>query len=317
VTVETSVVLLTVITLAVLIKGSYRRVEFMATWMVMIFSLMTVFAAAVLTSRPEYFTWAQAAGGLQFGLPEKGVTIAIVVFGITGVNAGELFAYPYWCVEKGYARFTGPRDGSAAWLARARGWIRVMHWDILVSMLVYTLTTIAFYFLGAGVLHTLGEIPKGNEMVQVLSRMYTETLGAFGLYLFYVGALFVLYSTVFAATAANSRIFADMMRLMGRFHPADYAARLRHQRAFLVLLATIPCGLFFAMGEPVQMVKVGGIVLGLMLPWLGVAVVYLRHRLPEDVAPSPAATVGLWLVAAFLIVTMGAFIALQVGWIKQ
>jgi hypothetical protein len=147
--------------------------------------------------------------------------------------------------------------------------------------------------------------------------MYTETLGTFGLYLFYVGALFVLYSTVFAATAANSRIFADMMRLMGRFHPADYGARLRHQRVFLVLLATIPCGIFFAMGEPVQMVKVGGIVLGLMLPLLGIAVVYLRHRLPDDVAPSAAATVALWLVAAFLIVTMGAFIGLQAGWIRQ
>jgi Mn2+/Fe2+ NRAMP family transporter len=268
-------------------------------------------------SRPEYFTWGQVAQGLEFGLPEKGITIAIVVFGITGVNAGELFAYPYWCVEKGYARFTGPRDGSQAWLERARGWIRVMHWDIVVSMLVYTSTTIAFYFLGAGVLHTLGEVPAGNQMVQVLSRMYTETLGTFGLYLFYAGALFVLYSTVFAATAANSRIFADMMRLMGRFDAPDYAARLRYQRVFLVLLATIPCGLYFLMGEPVQMVKVGGIVLGLMLPLLGIAVVYLRHRLPDDVAPSAAATVGLWLVAAFLIVTMGAFIALQAGWIKQ
>src|SRR5512134_1123095 len=43
------VLMLSGVTLAVLFGGSYRRVEFLAVWMVAIFSLMTVFAAAVLT----------------------------------------------------------------------------------------------------------------------------------------------------------------------------------------------------------------------------------------------------------------------------
>ena len=64
-------------------------------------------------------------------------------------DAGERSAYPYWCVEKGYARFAGPREDSDAWRRRARGWIRVMHCDIIVSMAVYTLATVAFYMLGA------------------------------------------------------------------------------------------------------------------------------------------------------------------------
>ena len=34
-----------------------------------------------------------------------------------------------------------------------RGWIRVMHVDIACSLAVYTLATVAFYLLGAGVLH--------------------------------------------------------------------------------------------------------------------------------------------------------------------
>lgn len=186
------VVILTLVTLAVLLKGSYQRVEFMAVWMVSLFTFMTVLAAAVLTSNPDYFTWTRMAERLSFGLPEKGLVVAIAVFGITGVNSGELSAYPYWCVEKGYARFTGSREVSEAWRRRARGWIRVMHCDIVVAMLVYTLATVAFYMLGAGVLHTLGQVPKGNEMIAVLSRMYTETMGGFGLVLFYVGANTVL-----------------------------------------------------------------------------------------------------------------------------
>ncbi len=312
------VVILTLVTLAVLLKGSYQRVEFLAVWMVSLFTFMTVLAAAVLTSNPDYFTWTKMAEGLSFGLPEKGLVVAIAVFGITGVNAGELSAYPYWCVEKGYARFTGPREDSEAWRRRARGWIRVMHCDIVVAMLVYTLATVAFYMLGAGVLHTLGQVPKGNEMIAVLSSMYTETMGGFGLVMFYVGAIAVLYSTVFAATAANSRIFADMMRLMGRFRADDYPARLRYQRAFVVALTVIPCFVFFATGEPVQMVKVGGVVLGLMLPVLAFSVVYLRHRrLPPELAPGAATTVLLWLVAFLMLVTMTVFVLMQLGVIKS
>lgn len=312
------VVILTALTLAVLLRDSYRRVELLAVWMVALFTFMTVFAAAVLTSDPAYFDWARMAEGLRFGLPEKGLVVAIAVFGITGVNAGELSAYPYWCVEKGYARFTGRREDSEAWRRRARGWIRVMHCDIVVSMLVYTVATVAFYMLGAGVLHTLGQVPKGNEMIAVLSRMYTETMGPFGLWLFYVGAVAVLYSTVFAATAANSRIFADMMRLMGRFRAEDYPARLRYQRAFVVALTVIPCLVFFATGEPVQMIKAGGVVLGLMLPVLAFAVVYLRHRkLPAEVAPGGVVTLLLWLVAFLMLVTMTAFVLMQLGVIRS
>jgi Mn2+/Fe2+ NRAMP family transporter len=311
------VVLLTAITLAVLLRGTYQRIEFLAVWMVAVFTLMTVFAAAVLTSQPEYFTWSKVVEGLDFGLPEKGLVIAVAVFGITGVNSAELFSYPYWCVEKGYARFTGPREDSEAWRRRAHGWIRVMHLDIFVSMLVYTLATVAFYFLGAGVLHTLGEVPKGDEMIQVLSRMYTETMGEFGLYLFYVGAVFVLYSTIFAGTAANSRIFADLVRLTGRFRPGDYATRLRYQRIFVVLLTLVPCLVYFGTGEPVQMIRAGGLVFALMLPVIGIAVVYLRHqRLPSDVAPGRWTTLGLWLTAALMVVTMTAFALMQLGVIK-
>ncbi|MGC4082708.1 MAG: hypothetical protein QM736_11490 [Vicinamibacterales bacterium] len=93
------------------------------------------------------------------------------------MEAAELFMYPYWCVEKAYARYTGPIDSTPEWRRRAHGWIKVMNVDILASMVIYTVATLAFYLLGAGVLHSQGLLPKGNEMIAVLSRMYTETLG--------------------------------------------------------------------------------------------------------------------------------------------
>ena len=45
-----------------------------------------------------------------------------------------------------------PRNDSPEWLDRARGWLRVMRLDVWVSLIVYTVATLAFYFLGAATL---------------------------------------------------------------------------------------------------------------------------------------------------------------------
>ena len=144
------------ITLALLLGGGYERIERFAIVKVGLFTVLTVCAAVILLRRPDAVTLADLQSGLSFELPAAGLATAIAVFGITGVGATELVMYPYWCVEKGYARFVGERDGSAAWASRARGWIRVMHLDITCSLVIYTMATVAFYLLGAGVLHRHG-----------------------------------------------------------------------------------------------------------------------------------------------------------------
>src|SRR4030095_2091413 len=149
------------------------------------------------------------------------------VFGITGVGATELVQYPYWCVEKGYARCVGPRDGTQAWAARARGWLRVMHLDITCSLIIYTLATVAFYMRAAGILNRAGLVPAQRDMIQVLSRLYTQSLGDWALWLFYAGAVITLYGTIFASTAAHSRLFADAVRVGGGLAKDDGAATRR------------------------------------------------------------------------------------------
>jgi Mn2+/Fe2+ NRAMP family transporter len=132
------VLLLLGVTLLLLLGGGYERIEGIATVKVGLFTMLTFMCALLLMRRPDDFTWAQIAEGLQFKLPAGGFTTAVAVFGITGVGAAELFMYPYWCVEKGYARYTGKRDGSPGWRRRAFGWIGVMQMDILASMIIYT-----------------------------------------------------------------------------------------------------------------------------------------------------------------------------------
>jgi manganese transport protein len=295
------VAILLVLTLALLLGGGYARVERLAMVKVGLFTLLTVLAAVALV-RMDTFSWADAAGGLAFELPQQGIATAVAVFGITGVGATELFMYPYWCVEKGYARFTGRRQDTPAWRARARGWVRVMHLDILASMVVYTVATVAFYLLGAGILHARGTVPSQRDMIPVLSTIYTGTLGPWVLPLFYLGAVVVLYGTIFAATAAHSRLFADMCRVMGLYARDDYAQRLRYRRGFVILLTVLPAALFLVFASPVKMVVAGGIVQSVMLPVVGFGTLYLRYRrLPAELAPSAAVTAGLWVASVVML----------------
>jgi Mn2+/Fe2+ NRAMP family transporter len=294
------------ITLAFLLGGGYERIEKFAFVKVGLFTVLTVCAAAILFGRPDPVTAADLASGLRFELPAAGLATAVAVFGITGVGATELVMYPYWCVEKGYARFTGPRDGSAAWTARARGWIRVMHLDILCSMVIYTFATVAFYLLGASVLHDMGVVPAANDTISVLSNIYTQTLGDWALWVFYVGAVITLYGTIFAATAAHARLFADAVRIAGGYHRTDSVTRLKWRRRFVILLSIVPVILYWFIESPVQMVVMGGVAQAMMLPLIGLAALYLRHQqLPADVQPSALTTLLLWVstivMAAFAI----------------
>ena len=266
----------------------------------------TARAALAEKNWPQYFSWSALATGFTFKLPTKGFSTAVAVFGITGVGASELFMYPYWCVEKGYARYTGARDGSPEWAARARGWMRVMHLDIAASMVIYTVATLAFYLLGAGVLHGMGKVPAANDMISVLSNIYTQTLGDWALWVFYAGAIVTLYGTIFASIAAQSRMYADMVRLMGGFASTDYAARVRYRNRFIVILTALPVALFLFFVSPVWMVTVGGIAQAAMLPVIGLGTIYLHHkRLPRDIAPARWVTIALWLVTAIIILMMG------------
>ena len=294
------------VTLAVLLGGGYARIERFAMFKVALFTLLTIFAAIVLLRRPDALTSADLVAGLSFRLPAAGLVTAIAVFGITGVGATELVMYPYWCVEKGYARFVGPRSSDPAWAARARGWIRVMHLDILCSLVVYTVATVAFYLLGAAVLHRMGLVPAARDTVAVLSRIYTETLGGWALWIFYAGVVVTLYGTIFAATAAHSRMMADAVRLLGVFAREDAVARQRWRNRFIVVLATAPAVFYWFFESPVQMVVAGGIAQALMLPLIGCAALYLRHaRVPADLRPTMATTVALWVST----LVMGGFAA--------
>ncbi len=305
---------LSLVTLSLLYTRSYPLVEKTSFVLVGMLTLLTVLGALLLLRRPDLLSLETLAEGLRFRLPEDGLATAITVFGATGVGAAELASYPYWCLEKGYAKFVGEADGSANWLARAQGWTRVMSVDVTLSLFVYTFGTIAFYLLGGAVLHAAGIVPSGADTVRSLSRMYAEMLGEWSLPLFFAGAIAVLYSTVFVLTDAYSRLTADFLGLIGFFEKDDRASRARHQRYTLAAFLILPCFTFYFVSEPVLMVKVSGATQAVLLPILGFSTLFLRYRhLPAGIAPSKATTAALWATSALMFVAMAGAMYLLFG----
>ncbi len=288
----------TAVVVALLIfRGYYRFIEGFSITMIGLFSVFTLVSLAFLQYTDYAIEWPQVASGLSFQLPREVVGVAIGAFGITGVGGDEILAYTYWCLEKGYAAKSGPPDyEDPAWRRRARGWIRVMQLDAVLSMLVYTLVTAAFYLLGAAILNRTGAIPEGYEMVETLSAMYTESLGPGAKSIFIIGAFIVLFSTLFAALAAWTRQYTDVFGQVGWIDFYDPAQRRRMIAILAWILPLAWASVFLFIQLPVAMVLIGGVVTSVILLLVVFAVIHFRYyRTYPAFEPSPVYDAALWL----------------------
>jgi Mn2+/Fe2+ NRAMP family transporter len=295
-------------TALLLAVGRYRVIEKVAIVLVGLFVLMTLAAVALLQLDPAWaISGREVISGLVPSIPpatpgRSPLTTGLATFGIIGVGAAELMFYPYWCLEKGYGRFVGPRDASTAWADRARGWMRVMQLDAWTSMVVYTTVTVAFYLLGAATLGRLGLRPAGGEMVRTLGAMYAPVFGPWAATLFLAGAFAVLYSTLFAAADGNSRIVGDAL-VLGGMIPGDDASRRRWTRRVSVVWPLVALGLALLIREPVGMVLASGLAQAIMLGALAIAVLYFRHaRADRRLVPSRAWDALVWASCGALLV---------------
>mgnify|MGYP004133502855 CR=1 FL=1 len=151
-------------TIAILASGKYKPVEIFSTIMVVFFTFATLFALISLQTsegmKEFSISWADIKEGLKFQLPGDFST-AFAAFGIIGVGASELIYYPYWCLEKGYAKNVGTANPTTVWYERAKGWLKIMRVDAWLSMVVYTGATVAFFLLGSALLHR-AEMPEAK-----------------------------------------------------------------------------------------------------------------------------------------------------------
>ncbi len=281
--------------------GKYARIEKIAVYLVAIFSVFTLICLFFLNQTPYAITWSEIASGLTFQMPAAVLGVALAAFGITGVSSDEAISYPYWCVEKGYAKFAGENDRSKAWQERASGWIRLMYLDAFISMLIYTLTTAGFFLLGAAILYKTGNVPEGYSTISTLSEIYTESVGPGAKFVFLVGAVLVLFSSLVIGAASNQRMFTDAFAQLGLLNYRNDDEREKWFRFWAWFLPLAWVTLFTFIQAPVFMVMLGGIVLTILLLVVVYAALHFRHgRLDKSMAPSRIYDVIFWLSAILI-----------------
>lgn len=308
--------LISVGTAIILYFGRYGMIETVVTVLVAGFTLLTLVNLILLQLNPVWaVTWLDFKQGLSFGLPPKRegldpVVTALATFGIIGVAAGELVFYPYWCLEKGYASFIGPREDSEAWNQRARGWLRVLRWDAWCSMVVYTTSTVIFYLLGASVLGRSGLHPQGMDMIRTLAAMYEPVFNETAVGLFLVAAVVILYSTFFVTNASKARVFADALVIFGWRRSSPEANR-KWVKGLCLFFPLISFVIFCFIPKPTQLILLAGTMQSFMLPMLGFAAIYFRykHAIPA-LKPSRTWDIFLWISAIGLLIA-GAWLAIS------
>lgn len=307
-----------------LLGGGYQLLEKISVGLVATFTLITIFCTILLQKTGYAITPADIQSGLTFDLPMP-LSAAVILGGLamyagTGIGTSEMTAYSYWCVEKGYARNAGAQQPGEEWPRRARGWIRVMYIDVFVTMVVYTASTICFYFLGAAVLHAQGLDPKGEQTLGILSNIYTGTLGSWAATLFIVGAFFVLFSTVLSAVAASSRVLSDALCVIGIIDARDYAARVRFTRVFVFFALGMYAITYSMFANPPAMLMITSIVSVVLYPVFGLGAIWFRYReVDPRITPGRNTTFWLWVcgLAIAIISPAAAFLALAIkaGWV--
>jgi manganese transport protein len=302
--------LIALVNVSILLWGRYGLLEKLSLFMVISFSAITIFCAVALQFVQGSVPWEEALQGLAFRVAPLMATAAVGVtvstFAATGVSGGELMSYTYWCVEKGYARYTGVAEQGEDWTRRARGWVRVMQVDVWLATVIFTLTTAAFFWLGAGILHPAGLVPSDSQMISTIQNIYTRSLGPWAAALFLVGGFFVLYSTVFSGTAGTTRMYADLLAVFKLVEFHDFKRRMKWIRVFTVCVPLIQTVIFALHAQPKSMLIFSATVNGVLIPIVAFTTLWLRyHRVDPRLRPGLLSDCLLW-ICTFLVTTVSA-----------
>lgn len=275
--------------------GSYKSLERTLLVMVIFFSFMTLVIAIAMQSTEYQVNFDQISQGLSFSFPTEYLPLALAVFGFTGISYGEIMAYTYWCLEKGYADNTG-ND-----IEETKHWIKTMQTDVWVTVLFITVGTLPFFFLGAGVLNNVPELQQSLatssfwdvDVISSLQNMFSLVLGGWAKWLFIILAFFVLFSTLLSGTAAFTRTISDYLISMGLVKErTDTRKKLIKLVAFVIPFLS---GLFyFILPNPITLLLIAGIWAAMGLPIVNIGALYLVNKLEPALQPKVITKVILW-----------------------
>jgi manganese transport protein len=299
------------VTSLLIYNGKYNSVEKISLLMMAMFTLLTIVSLFSVQYTPYRFSFSDVQTGLGFHLSGELIVFAIGAFGITGVASDEILAYNYWCIEKGYAKYVGPGRNTDEWRRRAEGWITIMYLDAITAMIIYTTVTVAFYLLGAAVLHQREEIPMGNEVIETLALIYTQSLGPGVRTIYLIGAFFVLFSSLYATLAAWTRLLSDVF---GQFGWIDFWNLDQRKRMISLLAWILPmiwASVYLFIELPVLMVLSGGVIGSVLLFLVVFAAYQFKYKRNQNIRSGAFYNFTFW-ISILSIVAVGVYGVIKV-----
>jgi manganese transport protein len=298
-------VVITLATALMLYRGGYESLERFITLLVAGFSLSVILCLILIQMSPQRIALADIASGLTFRVPPGGEYYIISLMGALGTGANELFMYPYWILESGYAKSVGPKEAitTESWYGRARGWLRVMKIDVAVATAIATIVTMGYYLVGAAIL--FGAEIGGTDVVKDVSRMFTQTYGTWSYLVFMLGGFCTLYSTLVVMAAATGRMGADLTSSLGFIDWQDERARRRTIRIFTMTFLTGWLLVSLVMTQPQNYIAFGQFAIGIInTPILLIGIVMMAFRVEKRLRMGKAAAFLLLLSAAVFILVL-------------
>ncbi len=292
-------------------NGRYSIIEKVSLLMILLFTVLTMASLFSIQFTEFAFSFSDLINGQRFKLTPEEIGIALGAFGITGVASDEIIAYNYWCIEKGYASYAGPPAHTSAWKKRAQGWINVMYIDAVVAMIIYTLVTVTFYLLGAAILHGKETVPHGNQVIETLALIYTQSLGNGIRTVYLVGAFFVLFSSVYATLAYWTRVFTDLSGQIGWIDFSNHTKRKKLISILGIIFPFVWATVFLFIQLPVLMVLSGGIVGSVMLMLVIYAAWIFKYRRKQELSASTFYNILFW-ISLLSITWVGVYGLIQV-----
>ncbi len=293
-------------------SGSYKWLERTMLVLVATFTLTTLICSIAMQFTEYRTTAAEVLGGLtpDIGLFVAFASLALAAYGYTGTTSGDITAYTYWCIEKGYPSFLGSDRDDPDWESHARGWMKVLHTDVWLALIIVTCATIPYYILGAGVLHKMGLEPEGSqETISVLSNIFTQTLGGWAVWVFSIGAFFILFSTVLSGVAAGGRAIPDYLIELKLFDRSKVKLRKAITRWYVVALPIAAFLIYLLSPGFVFLIKVGGMTSAILLPMQSGATLWLQsHNMDPRIRPRTTTHSGLWAIFVFQLAMAGCVV---------
>jgi Mn2+/Fe2+ NRAMP family transporter len=249
-----------VVGLTLVLTGGYRLFA-----RVMSISIGVMFVTVLVTAALVWPSTSEVARGLVLpsipDLRDGGLTWTVALMGGVGGTL-TILCYGYWLREEG-------RSGAQA--------LRACRIDLGVAYTMTALFGIAMVIIGSTV-----EIEgSGSNLLVTLAERLAGPLGAPGKWVFLVGALGAVFSSLLGCWQALPYLFADVWALARQRPSVDALeaaidTRSIPYRAYQLAIATVPMlGLFFGFRE-VQ--KVYAVVGALFIPMLALILLILNGR---------------------------------------